>query len=103
MRSVPRYLLEKVIKKSAHESNCLEISSNKIFYPVTSFESGCFEAMTDVAKVSTVAELESALTNPKISEIFVRRDRELNQRNLTSILENHRQGKTLYCGFNIKQ
>ena len=36
MRSVPRYLLEKVIKKSAHESNCLEISSNKIFYPVKS-------------------------------------------------------------------
>ena len=90
MRSVPRYLLEKVIKKSDHESNCLEISSNKIFYPVTRFESGCFEAMSDVAKA-------------KVSEIFVRRDQEINQRNLTSVLENHHQGKTLYCSFSIKQ
>lgn len=102
MRSVPRYLLEKVIKKSVTDGDVVDIAGNKVYGPVSPFERGCFEAMSDITKVNNVEELESALNNPKVHEILIRRDQELNSRNLTNILENNRKNKTLYCSFSLK-
>jgi len=101
MRCVPRYLLEKVIKKAVVEGEKKEIAGNQVYFPSGKFERGCFEGMRHVAKVSNVKELQKAMQNKNVREIYVYRDRDLDRRNLTRILEENDLGKTIYCGFNF--
>ena len=101
MRCVPRYLLEKVIKKAVVEGEKKEIAGNQVYFPSGKFERGCFEGMRHVAKVSNVKELQRAMQNKNVREIYVYRDRDLDRRNLTRILEENDLGKTIYCGFNF--
>ena len=92
MRCVPRYLLEKVIKKAVVEGEKKEIAGNQVYFPSGKFERGCFEGMRHV---------EEAMQNKNVREIYVYRDRDLDRRNLTRILEENDLGKTIYCGFNF--
>ena len=41
------------------------------------------------------------MQNKNVREIYVYRDRDLDRRNLTRILEENDLGKTIYCGFNF--
>ena len=91
--------VERLLRGAKEEKK--EIAGNQVYFPSGKFERGCFEGMRHVAKVSNVKELQKAMQNKNVREIYVYRDRDLDRRNLTRILEENDLGKTIYCGFNF--
>lgn len=101
MRCVPRYLLEKVIKKAVVEGEKKRLPAIRFIFPAENLSAAVLKACVMWQRYPTSKNCKRRCSNKNVREIYVYRDRDLDRRNLTRILEENDLGKTIYCGFNF--